>query len=78
MADISIVSRVRTTAGTRQPRPQGFPHFLREKPWGRGWELGEIIAKNMAKTGRRKLGGRHPLFGEYLRSWSNLNVHYRR
>ena len=20
-----------------QPRPQGFPHFLREKPWGRGW-----------------------------------------
>ena len=20
-----------------QPRPQGFSHFLREKPWGRGW-----------------------------------------
>ena len=24
-----------------QPRPQGFSlkNFLREKPWGRGWEL---------------------------------------
>ena len=20
-----------------QPRPQGFSHFSREKPWGRGW-----------------------------------------
>ena len=20
-----------------QPRPQGCSHFLREKPWGRGW-----------------------------------------
>ena len=36
MADISLVSRVRTTAG---------------------W--------------------RHLLLGEYLRSWTNLNVHYR-
>ena len=41
-------------------------------------ELGEIIAKNIAKTARRQLGGRHLLFGEYLRSWTNLNVHYRR
>ena len=24
-------------AGSIQPRPQGFSHFLREKPWGRGW-----------------------------------------
>ena len=39
---------------------------------------GETIAKNMAKTARRQLGGRHLLFGEYLRSWTNLNVHYRR
>ena len=25
-----------------------------------------------------QLGGRHLLFGDYLRSWTNLNVHYRR
>ena len=36
------------------------------------------MAKNTAKTARRQLGGRHLLFGEYLRSWTNLNVHYRR
>ena len=30
------------------------------------------MAKN--KTARRQLGGRHLLFGEYLRSWTNLNV----
>ena len=41
-------------------------------------ELGEILAKNMAKTATRQLGGRRLLFGEYLRSWSNLNAHYRR
>ena len=41
-------------------------------------ELGKIIAKNMAITARRQLEGRHLLFGEYLRSWTNLNVHYRR
>ena len=39
-------------------------------------EVGEIIAKNIAKTVRRQRGGRHLLFGEYLRSWTNLNVHY--
>ena len=32
----------------------------------------------MARTARRQLEGRHLLFGEYLRSWTNLNVHYRR
>ena len=32
------------------------------------------MAKNIAKTARRQLGGRHLLFGEYLRSWTNLNV----
>ena len=32
----------------------------------------------MARTARRQLEGRHLLFGEYLRSWKNLNVHYRR
>ena len=32
----------------------------------------------MARTARRQLEGRHLLFGEYLRNWTNLNVHYRR
>ena len=32
----------------------------------------------MARTARGQLEGRHLLFGEYLRSWTNLNVHYRR
>ena len=27
----------------------------------------------MAKTARRELGGRHLLFGEYLRGWTNLH-----
>ena len=31
------------------------------------------MAKNIAKTAKRQLGGRHLLFGEYLRSWTNLN-----
>ena len=31
----------------------------------------------MARTARRQFEGRHLLFGEYLRSWTNLNVHYR-
>ena len=31
-------------------------------------ELGEKIAKYMARTGRRQLEGRHLLFEEYLRS----------
>ena len=30
----------------------------------------------MARTARRQLEGRHLLFGEYLRSWSTLNVNY--
>ena len=38
----------------------------------------QLLAKNMAKTATRQLGGRRLLFGEYLRSWSNLNAHYRR
>ena len=28
----------------------------------------------MAKTARRQLGGRYLLFGEYLRSWTNLGT----
>ena len=41
-------------------------------------ELGEVMAKNIAKTARRQLGGRHLLLGEeYLRSWTNLKVNYR-
>ena len=43
--------------GAYQPRPQGFSlkkwvyptHFLREKPWGQGWEL-------------ISMGGPHPFF----------------
>ena len=57
-ADTSLVSRVRTTAGTERNNH----------------------AKNIAKTARRQLGGRHLLFGECLRSWTNpvWNLHYRR
>ena len=42
-----MTSYVITIEADRQPRPQGFSlkkwvgrrptHFLREKPWGRGW-----------------------------------------
>ena len=39
-------------------------------------ELGEVIAKNVAKVARRQLGGQHLLIREYLRSWTNLTVHY--
>ena len=35
-------------------------------------ELGKIMAKNIAKTARWQLGGRHLLFRECLRSWTNL------
>ena len=41
-------------------------------------ELGEMIAKNTAKTAKRQLGRRQLLFGKYLRGWTNLNVHYRK
>ena len=34
------------------------------------------MAENIAKTTRRELGGRRLLFGEYLRSCTNLNVNY--
>ena len=37
-----------------------------------------VRAGNKARTARRQLEGRLLLFGEYLRSWTNLNVHYRR
>ena len=33
---------------------------------------------NIAKTARRQLGRWHLLFGEYVWSWTNLNIHYRR
>ena len=42
----------------------------------RSFELGETIAKNMARTARRQLGGRHLLFGEQI--ITTLNVSYRR
>ena len=66
---------------------------LTEKTWGRGRVVlvvstkwgnislegkGELLAKNMAKTARRQLAGRHLLFGEYLhkrkRTLSKMNL----
>ena len=54
---------------------------LTENTWGRGWvavvstlhsfqeeEIGELLAKNIARTERRQLDGRHLLFEEYLQS----------
>ena len=35
-------------------------------------EIGELLAKNIARTARRQLEGRHLLFGEYLRNWTTL------
>ena len=29
-------------------------------------EIGELLAKNIARTARRQFHGRHVLFGEYL------------
>ena len=31
-------------------------------------EIGELLAKNMARTARRQLDGRHLLFGQYLQN----------
>ena len=39
-------------------------------------ELGEVMAKNIAKTARQ-FGGRHLIVGEYMRIWTNLKVNYR-
>ena len=36
-----------------------FPSFREE-------EIGELLAKNIERTARRQLDGRHLLFGEYL------------
>ena len=57
MADTSLVSRVRTTAGTRQNNAKKD-------------------SENSKKPTRRATC--HLLFGEYLRSWTNLNVNYQR
>ena len=35
-------------------------------------ETGELLAKNIAKTSRRQLDGRHLLFGEYLQNGKTL------
>ena len=58
---------------------------LREKTWGlvalvngetfhsfHREVIGELLAKNMARTARRKLDGRHLLFGQYLQNWTTL------
>ena len=73
---------------------------LTEKTWGQVWvvfkvsngEVAErfpcftanILSKNMARTARRQLDGRHLLFGVYLQTWSALyllnfpiTMHYR-
>ena len=34
--------------------------------------LGELLAKNIARTARIQLDGRHLLFGEYLQNWTTL------
>ena len=48
-------------------------------------EIGELLAKNMARTERRQLDVRHVLFGEYLLGGITLyllnlpiNMYYRR
>ena len=64
---------------------------LTEKTWGRGWvvlvvetKMADILlvsrvrTRRNNRTARRQLEGRHLLFGESLRSWTTLNVHYRR
>ena len=62
---------------------RGWFVFVAKQKWRtfhsfQEYQLGEKIAKNMVRTARRQLEGRHLLSGEYLRSWTNLNVHYRR
>ena len=43
-------TRICTCRTSYQPRPQGFSHFLREKPWGRGWRLtsGSVIVATIS------------------------------
>ena len=48
-------------------------------------KIGELLAKNTARTARRQLDRQHLLFGEYLLNWTTLyllnlliNMHYRR
>ena len=72
MADVSLVSRVRSRRNNRiririsallsTERLQTHVFTIIAK------NVFTIIAKNMAKTARRQLEGQHLLFGEYLRS----------
>ena len=39
-----------------------FPSFQKEEV------ISELLAKNIARTARRQLDGRHLLFGEYLQT----------
>ena len=34
--------------------------------------IGELLAKNMARTARRQPDGRHLLFEQYLRNWTTV------
>ena len=36
--------------------------------------VGEPLAKNIVRTARRQLDGRHLLFGEYFHTWTTLYV----
>lgn len=56
-----------------QPRPQGFSHFLRDKPWGRGWpnmytnaDKWETISVRLTDT-----------FNHFLRSFSSGALGFR-
>ena len=37
-------------------------------------EIGELLAKIIARTARRQLDGRHLLFGEHLQYWTTLMI----
>ena len=47
-----------------------FPSFQKEEV------ISELLAKNIARTARRQLDGRHLLFGEYLQTWETLLLYF--
>ena len=56
------INAVHKTTALSSENLMGFAYYMKL----RSFELGEIIPKNMARTARRQLEGRHLLFGEYL------------
>ena len=83
---ICLIYNITIIYGVSQPRPQGFSlkkwtgrptYFLREKPWGRGWELAsfnwswlEVLVILYQKTILHTLSYQEP-----IGSWSYLYVH---